>query len=83
MPVADTVKTAGWPAMMVWLAGCIAIVGATGAVVTVSVAGLLVTVLMLSLTATLNIVPLSEDAVTGVVYVEKVAPPIATPFFFH
>ena len=83
MPVAVTEKVAVWPAVTVWLAGCVVIDGATGAAVTVSVAALLVTDPELSVTTTLNDAPLSEVAADGVVYDDAVAPLIAVPFFFH
>ena len=40
--MAVTENVAVWPAVIVWLAGCAVIVGATGAGLTVSVAALLV-----------------------------------------
>ena len=80
MPVATTVNVAVWPAVTVWLAGCVVMDGAT---FTVSVAALLVTLPVLFVTVTVNWAPLSDDVVTGVVYVVEVAPLIAVPFFFH
>ena len=83
MPVAATLKVVVWPAVTIWLAGCVVMDGATGAAVTVRVAALLVTLPVLPLTTTVNCAPLSDDVVAGVVYVEEVAPLIAVPFFFH
>ena len=83
MPVAVTVKVAVWPAVTVWLTGCVVMDGPTGAAETVRVAALLVTLPVLLLTVTVNWVPLSDDVVAGVVYVEEVAPLIAVPFFCH
>lgn len=51
--------------------------------VTVNVAALLMTLPAPLVTVTVNCAPLSEVAVTGVVYDADVAPPIAVPFFFH
>ena len=67
MPVAATLKEAVWPAVTVWLAGCVVIEGATGAALTVRVATLLVTLPAVLLTTTVNCAPLSELVVTGVV----------------
>ena len=83
VPFAVTVYVAVWPAVTVWLAGCVVMDGATGVAVTVRVAALLVTFPELSVTTTLNCAPLSEDVAAGVVYVEEVAPPMAIPFLFH
>jgi hypothetical protein len=57
--------------------------GAIGEEVTVSVAALLAALPAELLTATVNFAPLSADVVTGVVYVEEVAPLMAVPFFLH
>ena len=65
--MAATLKEAVWPAVTVWLAGGVVIVGATGAGFTVSVAALLVTVPAVFVTTTSNVDPLSELVVTGVV----------------
>ena len=67
MPVAATENVAVWPAVTVWLAGCVVIDGATEAVVTVSIAALLVALPAVLLTTTVNCAPLSELIVTGVV----------------
>ena len=67
MPVAATENIAVWPAVTVWLAGCVVIDGATEAVVTVSMAALLVAPPAALLTTTVNCAPLSELIVTGVV----------------
>jgi len=83
VPDAVTLKFAGCPAMIVWLAGWPVMVGATGAAVTVSIAALLVAVCDPSFTTTVNCCPLSELVVTGVVYEAEVAPLTAVPFFFH
>ena len=64
VPVAATVKVAVWPAVTVWLAGCVVMDGAT---FTVSVAALLVTLPALFVTVTVNWAPLSEAVVAGVV----------------
>jgi hypothetical protein len=50
---------------------------------TVSVAALLVVLPAPLLTVTVNCEPLSAVVVTGVVYDDAVAPPTATPPFFH
>jgi hypothetical protein len=55
------------PAVTVWLAGCVVIVGATAAAFTVSIAAALVTVPAVLLTTTAKVDPLSNFAVTGVV----------------
>jgi hypothetical protein len=55
------------PAVTVWLAGWVVIVGAIVAVLTVSVAALLVTVPAVFSTTTRNVDPLSAVVVTGVV----------------
>ncbi len=67
MPVAATENIAVWPAVTVWLAGCVVIDGATEAVVTVSMAALLVALPAALLTATVNCAPLSELVVASVV----------------
>ncbi len=67
MPVAATLKEAVWPAVRVWLAGCVANEGATEAALTVRVAVLLVTLPAVLLTFTENCAPLSELVVAGVV----------------
>ena len=72
-----------FPAITVWLAGCVVIAGATVAVVTVRTAALLVAFPAELLTSALNCVSLSAAVSAGVVYVEEVAPLIAAPFFFH
>jgi hypothetical protein len=61
------VNVAVCPAATVWFAGCVVIVGAAAAASTVSFAALLVTVPALLLTTTVNVDPLSEAAVAGVV----------------
>jgi len=83
VPLAATLKVAVCPAVTVWLAGCVAIVGATTAAFTVSVAELLVAFPAAFVITTLKVAPLSAVVVTGVVYVEDVAPAIAEPFFCH
>ncbi|PYX86540.1 MAG: hypothetical protein DMG70_00460 [Acidobacteria bacterium] len=67
MPVAATEKEAVWPAVTVWLAGCMVIDGATAVALTVNVATLLVTLPTVLLTATENCAPLSELVVAVVV----------------
>ncbi len=67
MPVAATLKEAVWPAVTVWLPGCVVIEGATEAALTERVATLLVTLPAVLLTSTVNCVPLSEVVVAGVV----------------
>ncbi len=67
VPAAVTVNVAVCPAVTVWFAGCVVIVGATGAGFTVSVAALLVTIPAVFVTTTLNADPLSEVVVAGVV----------------
>jgi hypothetical protein len=61
------VKVAVCPAVTVWLAGAVVIVGATGVGFTVRVAAALVTVPAALLTVTVNVDPLSVVAVAGVV----------------
>jgi hypothetical protein len=65
--VATTLKEAIWPAVTVWLAGCVVIEGATGAALTVRVTALLVTLPAVLFTTTWNVDPLSEVVVAGVV----------------
>jgi hypothetical protein len=67
VPVAATAKVAVCPAVTVWFAGCVVIVGATAAAFTVKVAALLVTVPAVFVTTTSNVEPLSAVVVTGVV----------------
>jgi fatty acid desaturase len=67
VPLAATVNVAACPAVTIWFAGCVVIVGATGAGFTVSVAALLVAVPALLLTTTSNVDPLSELVVAVVV----------------
>jgi hypothetical protein len=61
------VNVAVCPAVTVWFAGCVVIVGATAAAFTVSVAAALVTVPAEFVTTARNVDPLSEVVVTGVV----------------
>jgi len=63
VPLAVTEKVAGWPAVTVWLAGWVVIVGGK---LTVSVAAVLVTLPAALLTTTLNSAPLSPPVVGGV-----------------
>jgi hypothetical protein len=67
VPLATTANVAVCPAVTVWLAGCVVIVGDTGAGFTVSVAAELVTVPAVLVTTTENVDPLSEVVVAGVV----------------
>jgi hypothetical protein len=67
VPEAVTEKVAVWPAMMVWLKGCVVMDGATGAGFTVSTALLLVTLPAELLTTTVNCAPLSEVVSAAVV----------------
>ena len=67
VPAAVTVNVAVCPAVTVWFAGWVVIVGATGAAFTVSVADALVTVPAVFVTTTPNVDPLSEVVVAGVV----------------
>jgi hypothetical protein len=67
VPVAVTLKEAVWPAVTVWLAGCVVIEGATAAAFTVRVADALVAVPAELLTTTRNVEPLSDVVVAGVV----------------
>jgi hypothetical protein len=60
-------KVAVWPAVTVWLAGCVVIEGATAAAFTVRVADALVAVPAELLTTTRNVEPLSDVVVAGVV----------------
>jgi hypothetical protein len=61
------VNVAVCPAVTVWFAGCVVIIGATAAAFTVSVAAALVTVPAELVTTTRNVDPLSVVAVAGVV----------------
>jgi hypothetical protein len=54
VPVAATLKEAVFPAITDWLAGCVAMEGATVVLVTVSTAGLLVALPPLLLTSAVN-----------------------------
>ena len=65
--MAVTENVAVWPAVMVWLEGCVVIEGATGAGLTVSVAALLVALPAELVTTTVNWEPLSEVVSAGVV----------------
>jgi len=67
VPAAVTVNVAVCPAVTVWFAGCVVIVGATGAAFTVSVPDALVTVPAVFVTTAPNADPLSELVVAGVV----------------
>src|SRR5260370_17227932 len=81
VPAATTVKLAVCPAVTVWLAGCVVIVGATGAAFTVSVAAALVTVPAVLFTTTRNDDPLSALVAAGVVQTAELAPAMSPPFF--
>jgi len=61
------VKLAVCPAVTVWFAGAVVIVGATAAALTVSVAAALVAVPAVFVTTARNVDPLSAVVVTGVV----------------
>ena len=65
--MAATENVAVWPAVIVWLAGCVVIEGATAAALTVNVAALLVALPAELLTTTVNCVPLAEVVSAGVV----------------
>jgi len=67
VPVAATLKEAVWPAVTLWLAGCVEIEGATGAALTGRVDALLVKLTAVLLTTTVNRAPVSELVVAGVV----------------
>jgi hypothetical protein len=67
VPVAAAANVAVCPAVTVWLAGCVVMVGATGAGFTVRVAAELVAVPAVLLTATVKVAPLSVVVVAGVV----------------
>ena len=67
VPLAVTVKEAVFPAITVWLAGCVVIAGATEALITVSTAALLVALPVVLLTATVNLALLSVAVSAGVV----------------
>lgn len=83
MPEAATVNEAVFPAITVWLAGCVVIVGAAVVVVTVRIAALLFAAPAELLTTAENWALLSAVVTAGVVYVEEIAPMIGAPFFFH
>jgi hypothetical protein len=67
VPPAVTENVAVSPAIMVWLMGCVVIVGATAAAFTVRVAALLVTLPAELLTSAVNCTPLSAVVSAGVV----------------
>ncbi len=67
MPVAVTVKLAGWPSVTVAAEGWPVMVGATALALTVRVAALLVAEPALLVTTTVNWAPESERTVAGVV----------------
>jgi hypothetical protein len=67
VPPATTVKLAVCPAVTVWFAGGVVIVGATADVFTVSVAAALVTVPTVLLTTARYVDPLSDVVVAVVV----------------
>jgi putative exporter of polyketide antibiotics len=69
--------------MTVWLAGCVEIAGAVATALMVRIAALLAAFPALLLTATANLALLSEVVSAGVVYVDDVAPLIATAFLLH
>ena len=81
--MAATLNVAVFPAITVWLIGCVVMDGATVAAVTVSTAALLVALPALLLTPTVNFALLLEVVSAGVVYEEEVAPLIAVPFMLH
>jgi hypothetical protein len=83
VPVAATVNEAVFPAITVWLAGCVVMAGPTVVLVTVNTAALLVALPAVLLTSAVNCALLSVIVSAGVVYEEEVAPLIAVPFFFH
>src|SRR5437867_7231179 len=83
VPAATTANVAVCPAVTVWFAGCVVIVGATAAAFTVSVAALLVPVSAELLTTTRDVEPLSALVVVAVVSFADVAPVMLTPFFCH
>ena len=64
---ATTENVAVCPAVTVWFAGCVVMLGATGAADTVRVAELLVMLPAALVTITRNVAPLSAEAVAGVV----------------
>jgi len=63
--VAFIERVAVWPAVMVWLAGWLVMLGATGSGLTIRVALLLVTLLAELLTTTQKSAPLSVSAVVS------------------
>ena len=67
MPLAATVNDAVFPAITVWLAGCVVIAGATVELVTVSIAALLVALPAVLLTSAVNAALLSAVVSAGVV----------------
>ena len=83
VPVLATKKLADCPAVTDWASGCEVIDGATTGGLTGKGAALLVMVPALLLTTAVNCAPLSAVVVTGVEYVEEVAPLMAAPFFCH
>ena len=83
VPLAATLNVAVFPAITVWLTGCVVMKGATVAAVTVSTAALLVALPALLLTTAVNCALLFAVVSAGVVYDEEVAPLIAVPFMLH
>jgi hypothetical protein len=67
VPVAATANDAVFPAITVWLAGCVVMDGATTGLVTVSMAALLAALPALLLTAAVNFELLSAVVSAGVV----------------
>lgn len=67
VPVATTENVAVWPAVTVWLPGCVVMLGATGEGFTVRVATPLVAVPAAFVTLTAKVDPLSAVVVGGVV----------------
>src|SRR5437867_13047311 len=83
VPAATTANVAVCPAVTVWFAGCVVIVGATAAAFTVSVAALLVTVPAALLATTPNVEPLSAVVRLEEGRVGEVCRSLSPPFHCH
>ena len=67
MPVAATEKVAVWPAVTLWLPGCVVMLGATGAAFTVRIAAALFMLPAGFVMVTVKEAPLSEVVAAAVV----------------
>src|SRR5438034_8042584 len=83
VPAATTANVAVCPAVTVWFAGCVVIVGATAAAFTVSVAALLVTAPAVFVTPTRIVEPPAAVVVANVVSLGDRVPVLVTQLFSH